>query len=225
VIGQPVRVKTTARARAKRRRVLSRARPAAVSLHSRRSRYRSLRTSPRASHRSRISCRSCSPARWPRSAGIARAEHRVRSAPRCSTSRTAVSAGPGSSPVAIFDSVGPHATSNRRGGQDHDVSFAPASLETRTATAVPAAARGQERCLGPRACHVCAQRGPTAAIGSRCRPRRGQSALGLWRIGCRGAARLDVVAALKGWVSKWGLLVRHQDDKPISIRRVRCSTC
>jgi len=29
------------------------------------------------------------------------------------------------------------------------------------------------------------------------------------------------VAALKGSVSKWGLLVRHQDDKPISIRRVR----
>jgi len=30
-----------------------------------------------------------------------------------------------------------------------------------------------------------------------------------------------VVAALKGWVSKWGLLVRHQDDEAISIRRVR----
>jgi len=44
---------------------------------------------------------------------------------------------------------------------------------------------------------------------------RGQSALVLGG-GCRRAARLDVAAALKrGLVSKWGVLVRHQDDKPI----------
>jgi hypothetical protein len=113
-MGQLVRVKAAARARAKRRRVRNRARPAAVSLHSRRSWYRSLRISPRASQRSRISCNSCSPAGSLRRAGIVRAEHRVPSAPRCSAPRTAVSTGPGSSPVAIFESVGPHGTSNRR---------------------------------------------------------------------------------------------------------------
>ena len=121
-------------------------------------------------------------------------------------------------PPPIASAVAPNLPpSGGRASRALGPGFCPPVRSTRCSSQQRSArtATEQEPCLGPGHAvfgHDAAQPprcGHVVAFG------RGQSALVLAG-GCRRAARLGVAAALKRRsVSKWGVLVRHEDDKPI----------